>query len=126
AAAATNTFVLGNNVNIDVANATALGNGTDVTAAGGVALGAGSVANTTAGVAGFVPAGADAAQQASIAATTGTLGAVSVGDAANGQYRQITGVAAGTVDTDAVNVAQLKAVSSAAAAGAVHYYSVND
>jgi autotransporter adhesin len=43
---------------------------------------------------------------------TSTRGAVSVGDANNGITRQITGVAAGTADTDAVNVAQLKAVES--------------
>jgi len=40
--------------------------------------------------------------------------------------RQLTGLAAGSEDTDAVNVAQLKAVNELAQAGAVHYYSVND
>src|SRR5690606_16282173 len=44
-------------------------------------------------------------------------------DAAGGQYRQITGVAAGTQDSDAVNVAQLVAAQEAAT---THYYSVND
>jgi hypothetical protein len=42
---------------------------------------------------------------------------VSVGNASNGVFRQINGVAAGTVDSDAVNVAQLKAVDSKASAG---------
>jgi autotransporter adhesin len=86
----------------------AIGAGTNVSVAGGVALGASSVANTAAGVAGYVPPGADGT---AIAATQSTLAAVSVGDAAHGKFRQITGVAAGTQDSDAVNVSQLKAVA---------------
>jgi autotransporter adhesin len=88
----------------------ALGAGTSVTQAGGVALGAGSVASTAAGVAGYVPPTATDAQRIAIGATTSTLAAVSVGDAANGQFRQITGVAAGSADSDAVNVSQLRGV----------------
>ncbi|MET0542407.1 MAG: YadA-like family protein, partial [Variovorax sp.] len=91
----------------------AIGAGTSVTQAGGVALGAGSVATTAAGSAGYVPTGASTAQTAAVNATTGTLAAVSVGNAAAGQFRQINGVAAGTVDSDAVNVSQLKAVQTA-------------
>ena len=52
------------------------------------------------------------------------VAAVSVGDASTGRTRQITGVAAGAEDTDAVNVAQLKALSGKVDEGAVHYYSV--
>lgn len=48
-----------------------------------------------------------------------TAATVSVGDVSRGITRQITGVAAGTQDTDAVNVAQLKTTKT-------HYYSVND
>ncbi len=88
----------------------ALGAGTSVTQAGGVALGAGSVASTAAGVAGYVPPTATDAQRIAIGATTSTLAAVSVGNAASGQFRQITGVAAGTADSDAVNVSQLRGV----------------
>ncbi|MDL4864882.1 electron transfer flavoprotein subunit alpha/FixB family protein, partial [Halomonas elongata] len=55
---------------------------------------------------------------AGIAATQSTTGAVAVGDDGAGVYRQITGVAAGTEDSDAVNVAQLQANET-------HYYSVN-
>ncbi|KAF1688806.1 hypothetical protein CSC62_17170, partial [Pseudoxanthomonas jiangsuensis] len=73
-----------------------------------------------------MPAGADAAQAAAIAATTSTLGAVSAGDAANGQFRQITGVAAGTDDDDAVNVAQLTALADVVEGNEIHYFSVND
>jgi len=93
----------------------AIGAGTSVTQAGGVALGAGAIASTAAGVAGYVPPSATDSQRIAIGATTSTLAAVSVGDAANGQYRQITGVAAGAADSDAVNVSQLKAVQGAVA-----------
>ncbi|TNH09734.1 hypothetical protein FHQ26_06680, partial [Testudinibacter sp. TR-2022] len=56
-----------------------------------------------------------------------TLSAVSVGDVSRGILRQITGVAAGSNDTDAVNVAQLKAVQTAVdATPKIHYFSVND
>ena len=119
-AAANNSFVLGNNVSIDVDNATALGNGTSVTQSGGVALGSGSVASTAAGVAGYDPLTGLPSTDAS-ATWTSTLAAVSVGSAGN--TRQITNVAAGTEETDAVNVAQLQAAQAAAT---THYYSVND
>lgn len=81
---------------------------------GGVALGSNSVASTAAGVAGYAPTGASTTQLAAIAATQSTLGAFSVGDAGNGQFRQITGVAAGTEDSDAVNVSQLRALDDIA------------
>jgi autotransporter adhesin len=100
---------------------TAIGFGAVVRQSGGVALGTGSVASTAAGVAGYVPIGATAQQTAAIKATTSTQAAVSVGDAANGQLRQITGVAAGTADTDAANVAQIKAAAGAVRASSVQY-----
>jgi autotransporter adhesin len=100
---------------------TAIGFGAIAQQIGGVALGAGSVASTAAGVAGYVPQNATASQAEAVKATTSTQAAVSVGDAANGQYRQITGVAAGTVDSDAANVAQLKAASGAVRAGSAQY-----
>nr|WP_256328838.1 YadA-like family protein [Variovorax sp. YR634] len=105
----------------NISQGTAIGFGAIVTQSGGVALGSGSVASTAAGVAGYVPGGASAQQQAAVNATTSTQAAVSVGDAASGQYRQITGVAAGTADSDATNVAQLKASAAAAKAGSVQY-----
>ncbi|MCY1203719.1 Coiled stalk of trimeric autotransporter adhesin [compost metagenome] len=94
----------------------AVGAGSTATAAGGAALGAGSVADRAAGVKGYVPPEATTAQADAIAATTSTVGAVGVGDAAHGVFRQITGVAAGSAPSDAVNVAQLQAVASQAAA----------
>lgn len=107
-------------------NAIAIGKNAIATQSDGVALGSGSKAGTASGIAGYVPTGASVAQTTAINATQGTLAAVSVGDAAGGQFRQINGVAAGSLDSDAVNVSQLKAINVAVAAGAVHYYSVND
>jgi len=104
-----------------VSKGTAIGFGAVVQQSGGVALGSGSVASTGAGVAGYVPAGATAAQAAAVQATTSTQAAVSVGNAAGGQFRQVTGVAAGTADSDATNVAQLRAAANAVAAGSVQY-----
>ena len=90
----------------------ALGEGSTVTVEGGVALGANSFAGTKGGISGFIPDYAGQAQQEAIEATQSTTGAVSVGGGVI--RRQITNVAAGTADTDAVNVAQLKAVADAA------------
>ena len=95
-----------------VTQGTAVGFGAVVQTNGGVALGSGAVSSTGPGVAGYVPGAATAAQAAAVRATTGTQGAVAVGDAGTGQYRQITGVAAGAADSDAVNVSQLKATNS--------------
>ncbi|MDA3133280.1 YadA family autotransporter adhesin, partial [Atlantibacter subterraneus] len=90
----------------------ALGNKAVVSVADGVALGSESVADTLAGISGYDPE-TGAASISTSATWRSTLGAVSVGDAANGKTRQIKGVAAGSDDTDAVNVAQLKSVSQA-------------
>ncbi len=95
----------------------AIGNKASTTVAGGVAMGEGSV-SSTAVVVGYVPTGATTAQADAIKLTQSTTGAVAVGDSANGVYRQITGVAAGSADSDAVNVAQLKA-NVATAVGSV-------
>ena len=77
---------------------------------GGVALGADSVSNRQQTSNAYIPSGADTAQVNAINATKGTTGAVSVGS--DTVKRQIINVAAGTDDSDAVNVAQLKAVTS--------------
>lgn len=95
-----NVISFGHQNEITANNAVAIGSGAGVSAEGGVALGVGSVASTAAGVLGY---GADGKTDATWQATKG---AVSVGG--NGVTRQITNVAAGTEDTDAVNVAQLK------------------
>ncbi|WP_280815316.1 YadA family autotransporter adhesin [Variovorax sp. TBS-050B] len=112
-----NSLAAGVNARAAASEASALGFNANALAAGSVALGSGSVASTAAGVAGYVPPSAGAAQQAAIMATLSTQGAVSVGDVANGVLRQITGVAAGTAASDAVNVAQLQAVANSVSAG---------
>ena len=90
-----------------VTNATILGHNANVEKAGGVALGAGSVASREAGVFGYDPATKEASEDTS-ATWKATDAAVSVGKSDGSMTRQITGVAAGTQATDAVNVAQLQ------------------
>ena len=96
---------------------TALGYKAKVTEEDGVALGSNSVANTAAGVAGYDVSAADNRANKYTALTgnvaTSTLGAVSVGQSTSvgNETRQITNLAAGTKDTDAVNVAQLRNVN---------------
>lgn len=93
-------------------NAVALGGAAKANVSGGVALGTSSVADRAAGEKGaFAPT-----QINEIAQSTwiSTQGAVSVGDTEKNITRQITHVAAGSEDTDAVNVAQLKQVNSKA------------
>lgn len=134
-----NTFILGNNVKLGAASAelvttngtgtgndissrretvtyagarnldnmVALGSNTAVGVSNGVALGYGSNAAIDKGVVGADPLNAAADKANPV--WTSTSAAVSIGDVAAGLSRQITGVAAGAQDTDAVNVAQLKA-----------------
>lgn len=117
-ATATGSRIIGNGNDLDVADAFVIGNVADVTVAGGVALGNGSIADTGMGMAGYNPASnAIDRLDARIVATESTTGALAVGDAGSAVFRQITGVAAGTEDSDAVNVAQLRSVSTAAYAG---------
>lgn len=90
-----------------VHDAVALGHNTDVSTEGGVALGSGSEATVAEGAVGYDIL-TNAPSTDTSATWKSTASAVSVGDVANGVTRQITSVAAGTNDTDAVNVAQLK------------------
>ena len=102
-------------VTTSVANAVSIGHNANVTVAGGVALGSGSVASVDKGVAGYDPS-TKATSTDTSSTWKATEAAVSVGDASKGITRQITGVAAGAADTDAVNVAQLKKVEAKAEA----------
>ena len=92
--------------------ATALGYKSEASVKDGVALGSTSKATVDKGVKGFNPAEDRTNKYAGLAGTaqTSTLAAVSVGDGATAT-RQITGLAAGKNDTDAVNVAQLRSVN---------------
>ena len=94
-----------------VNDAVAIGHNTEVSAEGGVALGSKSKATVAAGTAGY-DISTKAASTDTSSTWKATASAVSVGDVANDVTRQITSVAAGTNDTDAVNVAQLKKVET--------------
>lgn len=97
---------LGNKNTIEADDAVAIGNGTTVSAKSGVAIGVGSVADRVAGSLGaFAP---DTSTVGALSTWRSTAGAVSVGFTVGNITRQITNVAAGSKDTDAVNVAQLK------------------
>ena len=98
----------------EASNVTILGNDANVSVEGGVALGTGSVASTAAGVFGYDPA-TDKASTTDNATWKSGNGAVSVGT--QDKTRQIINLAAGTADTDAVNVAQLKNSKTAVEAG---------
>lgn len=107
---ANNTVIIGssdNGTTTAVHDAVALGHNTDVSIEGGVALGSGSKATVAAGAVGYDIL-TNAPSTDTSATWKSTASAVSVGDVANGVTRQITSVAAGTNDTDAVNVVQLK------------------
>ena len=107
---ANNAVIIGssdNGTTTAVHDAVALGHNTDVSTEGGVALGSGSKATVAAGAVGYdILTNAPSTDTSSTWKSTAS--AVSVGDVANDVTRQITSVAAGTNDTDAVNVAQLK------------------
>ena len=103
---------LGFRANASAESATALGQESSASVKDGVALGSYSKATVDKGIQGFNPATGRTNKYSDQAGAVGTstLAAVSVGDGANAT-RQITGLAAGTNDTDAVNVAQLKNVN---------------
>ena len=106
-------IAIGTRSNASAAKSIAIGDGASATTADGVAIGSKSVASTAAGVAGYNANTGRTDTYANLtgATLTSTLGGVAVGT--RGQTRQINYVAAGTADTDAVNVAQLKSVNLA-------------
>ena len=116
---ADNTIAIGGLSSTDtrsVANTTSIGYDAKVNKEGGVALGYKSNATVDKGAAGYDPTtGATSTETNST--WKATSAAVSVGDVGNGVTRQITSVAAGTADTDAVNVAQLKKAVAGASDG---------
>lgn len=95
---------LGSTSKVHAAKGTAIGAYTSVTAEGGVAIGQESVANRAAGMKGYAPVG----EAGTSPVWKATDGAVSLGSDSSARTRQITNLAAGTENTDAVNVAQLK------------------
>ena len=107
---ANHTVILGssdNGTTTTVNDAVAVGHNTEVSAVGGAAIGSNSKATVAAGAVGYdILTNAPSTDGSSTWKSTAS--AVSVGDVGNNVTRQITSVAAGTNDTDAVNVAQLK------------------
>ena len=105
---------LGRTTKANAEAATALGNAAEANIANGVALGSSSVTTTDKGVLGYNPSDLHERKYDKLTGNvqTATTAAVSIG---NGKQltRQLTGLAAGTADTDAVNVAQLKNVGVA-------------
>jgi len=119
------TIAVGSKADAQNAMSMALGYDSQASVKYGVALGAWSVADTSSGESGYDPStgkksiNADKAWQSK-------LGALSIGDKTNGLTRQITNVAAGFEDTDAVNVAQLRAAVSAAGGAATYKFTLSD
>ena len=107
---------LGGVVEKDAANSAAIGKGAKATVSDTVALGSGSVADRAKGMAGINPVTGKASTETTTT-WVANANAIAVGNGTT-TTRQITGVAAGTNDTDAVNVAQLRA-------SVTHDYSVN-
>ena len=103
----------GSQANASAARASAFGYSAVANIAGGVALGANSKTSVDAGAAGYDPLG----RSQTSPAWQSTAAGISVGDAANNITRQINNVAAGTADSDAANVAQLKALEDKLSAG---------
>lgn len=128
---ASNNFIVGNNHTVTNAsdviaigstssgvlttasNSVSIGKDTNVIVNGGVALGGQSVANTAAGITGY-DVSTNTTSTETNSTWRSTASAVSVGNVDDNITRQITGVSAGSKDTDAVNVAQLKKVASVA------------
>ena len=114
-AKANESIAIGPNASTDTAatSSLAIGDGASATVTNGVAIGSKSVASTAAGIAGYNANTGRTDTYANLTGTTltSTLGGVAVGT--TDQTRQINYVAAGTADTDAVNVAQLKSVNLA-------------
>ncbi len=113
---ATDSIAVGLRSQSNALSGVAIGADSKATVEKGVALGAGSIASTASSVNGYNPNTETIVRTDTYAPTaantwSGTWGAASVGDGTN--TRQITGVAAGKADTDAVNVAQLKSVNLA-------------
>ena len=112
-------IAFGNSAKAQNNNSVAFGSFATATARSGVALGSSSLANREKGAIGYL---ADA--KTTSEAWKATRGAISIGNEEKGITRQLTGLAAGSEDTDAVNVAQLKAVNTKVEGNKIHYLSI--
>ncbi len=112
------TTAIGQEVIAEEAGSVAIGMETKAITINGVALGSYSVADRAKGAIGYL------AGDKTSKAWKSNVGALSIGGGEYDVTRQITGVSAGSEDTDAVNVAQLKALNTKVNNGAIHYFSV--
>ncbi|WP_144062917.1 Vomp family autotransporter [Bartonella birtlesii] len=98
-------------VGANASNAMAIGYNAKASVTDSIALGGYSIANVKGGIAGYDPrTRKNSDKEDSTWVSTKGYGALSIGNSEKGKTRQIVNVAAGTKDTDAVNVAQLKAL----------------
>ncbi|UNF40641.1 Vomp family autotransporter [Bartonella krasnovii] len=128
-AKAKNAIAIGSHTYAETEDSVAIGVNAQVRVYDGVAIGGGSVSDRDKGVKGYDPHldGETTENGMAWVSTTGAFSVGEVGGRDNGQLtRQITGVAAGKEDTDAVNVAQLKAMRDVIAGGGAWKLSAND
>ncbi|UNF45561.1 Vomp family autotransporter [Bartonella krasnovii] len=128
-AEAENAIAIGSHTYAKTEDSVAVGVNAQVLVNDGVAIGGGSVSDRDKGVKGYDPYLNGDTTESGMAwiSTTGAFSVGEVGGSGNGKLtRQITGVAAGSKDTDAVNVAQLKAMRDVIAGGEAWKLSVND
>ncbi|WP_144753052.1 Vomp family autotransporter [Bartonella saheliensis] len=101
---------VGHRAYAEAKNAISIGFYSKAQAEGSIAIGANSIADVSAGIEGYNPLGKKG--EGADFVWKSTQGAVSVGDVSKSKTRQIGGIAAGTKDTDAVNIAQLKSLQT--------------
>ncbi|WP_375609656.1 MULTISPECIES: hypothetical protein, partial [unclassified Bartonella] len=124
-----NAIAIGTHTYAETEDSVAIGANAQVTVYDGVAIGGGSVSDRNKGVKGYDPYLNGDSTETGMAwkSTTGAFSVGEVGGTSNGNLtRQITGVAAGSEDTDAVNVAQLKAMRDVIAGAGGWKLSAND
>ena len=113
-----NSIVFGNSAKAQNEYSVAFGSFATATARSGVAIGSSSLADREKGAIGYL-AGDNPTE-----VWKATKGAISIGNSEKKYTRQLTGLAAGTQDTDAVNVAQLKALNNKVEGNKIHYLSI--
>ncbi|WP_375639601.1 Vomp family autotransporter [Bartonella sp. MM55XZML] len=120
-----NSIAIGSHTYAETAHSVAIGINAQVRVIDGVAVGGGSVSRVESGVFGYDPVTNTTTTKSDLAWKS-TAGDFSVGNTNQNLTRQITNVAAGSNDTDAVNVAQLKAMRDVIAGGGAWKLSAND
>ena len=132
----TDSMAIGPSARANLNRSLAIGKSAGAYVDGGIALGSDSYNIVTSGMRGYIPTSVSLTEEEQTTPTwRATLGALAIGVSAVDstgavttatQTRQIVGVAAGTQDTDAVNVAQLKALGSTVDANKISFVSINE